>query len=128
VKRNPRVRSLRVSFPGPGTVASRITVTVMMLLLACGGPATMAVGSWLNVTFILAQAGPIHEEEEERHAGHGTTATSGRRASPSITSQRAACRRAAHGRATSERRPALAHVPTHRDADLRNGLGTPLRC
>jgi hypothetical protein len=101
---------------------------MMVVLLACGGQAVMTVGSWLNVNLLLTQAATGHEEEEERHSGKGTTATSGRRVSPSVSCPQAPCQRPAHCRATSQRPPALAHTPAHRDADLRNGIGTAMRC
>ena len=118
-----------MSIPVPGTVAARVTVTVMMLLLAIGGRPTTAIGTWPNLAFAVAQTATSHEEEEERHAGKTTGATSGRRTPAPDTFRRATRAQATHDRAAARRRvPTFARIATHRDADLRNGIGTPLRC
>ena len=114
--------------PVPGTVAARVTVTVMMLLLAIGGRPVTAVGTWLSLTFIVTQATTSHEEEEERHASKGATATSQRRIPGSDTPAFGTTCRVTHGSVSPRQQPAVARVATHRDADLRNGIGTSLRC
>ena len=101
---------------------------MMMLLLAFGGRATVAVGSWLNVTFLVAQSSAGHEEEEERHAGKGAAAAPGQRESTPVGLERVAAQGSAHARTAAGRRPVPTRIATHRDADRRNGIGTSMRC
>jgi len=119
---------LKFSFPRSGTTGARIAAMAMMLLLVFGG-ATMPVASWLNLTFLVMQTTTGHEEEEEqRHTGKCTRSTCGRNDRIPDNSKRSARGTIICGLAVSHRLPTLAKLTTHRDADLRNGIGTSLRC
>lgn len=109
---------------------TRLTVTVMMLLLAFGGRATVALG--LAVNAAAASNGgtvPVQEEEEEhRHATKAAATAAGRgdhrpfRPQPSAWQILPGSERGARAIA------AVSRTATHRDADRRNGIGTALRC
>ena len=111
----------------PRTIAARLTVAAMILLLALGGRVGPALGSWLSSAFLLTQLAP-HEEEEERHSGKGASTHTGRRAHHPLPAPATAPHGASLGRPVSDRRPFTARTPAHREADLRNGLGAPMRC
>ena len=95
--------------------------------LLAAGPRAGAVLPAMLATGPIVPAGPMTDEEEERHDGHAKLAVERRSHQRSPGSGRTVASRVRIP-VPGAAKPAPSYSTTHHESDLRNGLGAPLQC